>query len=147
MKSITKKLSVLSLSLLSILTGCGSSENKRTEYKGTYHVGVVDGLDRGADIIALVNSDKTIYTITEDLDSTYSICSSGGTILWGIKSNQILTNIATCSISDIKSWTVTFDENKIPNAITGINQDWIQPAIVDAIGLAVLALQDAFSTL
>lgn len=142
----TNKLFTLSLASLAILTGC-SKNNKREEYKGTYHAGVVDGLDRGADIVALLNSDGSIYAITEDTESTYEICSKSGTILWGIKSNQILSNIATCTVSDIKTWTVTLDDDGIPTAITGINQNWLQAPIIDAIGMSVLALQDAFKAL
>ena len=132
---------------LSFLPSCSKTSNKRTEYKGTYHVGVVDELDRGADIVALLNSDNTIYTITEDTSSTYSICSKSGTILWGIKSNQIFSNIASCSVAEIKSWKVKLDDKGLPNAIEGMNQDWIQAPIVDGIGLSVLALQDAFKAL
>lgn len=133
---------------LSFLPSCSKTSNKRTEYKGTYHVGVVDELDRGADIVALLNSDNSIYTITEDTSSTYSICGGGmATKLWGIKSNQIFSNIASCSVAEIKSWKVKLDDNGLPNAIEGMNQDWIQAPIVDGIGLSVLALQDAFKAL
>ncbi len=136
----------LSLAFLCLIPSC-KKENKRKEYKGTYHVGVVDELDRGADIVALLNSDGTIYTITEDTSSKYTIVGKGGTILWGIKSNQIFSNIASCKVSEIKSWKVSFDDKGIPNAISGMNQDWIQAPIVDGIGLSVLALQDAFKDL
>lgn len=142
----TSKILTLGLCCLSFLTGCKAS-NKRTEYKGTYHAGVVDGLDRGADIVALLNTDGTIYAITEDTESKYEICSASGTIIWGIKSNQIMSNIASCTVSEIKSWTVTKDDNGLPTAISGINQDWLQAPIIDAIGMSVLALQDAFKAL
>lgn len=61
----------------------------------------------------------------------------------GIRCNVIFAAIADCSIKDIKSWTVTKDENGIPTGVTGINPEWLLAPIVDAIGMSVLALQDA----
>ncbi len=157
MKTLQRFSLFASIGLL-FLTGCQSgNSNKRTQVEGVYHAGEIsvtdaDGnnttTDRGADIVALINSDRTIYTIAENPDSKYTIASTGrGTIIWGIKRNQIFSNIATCSIEDIKSWKVTLDDNGLPTAVSGINPDWVPDAVVDSVGMSVLALQDAFKAL
>ena len=139
------------------LTSCQGNTEMRKQVEGCYHAGeitVTDNsgnsttTDRGADIIALVNSDRTIYTIAENPDSKYTIASPGrGTIIWGIKRNQIFSNIATCSIEEIESWEVTLDEKGMPTAVSGIDSNWVPSAVVDAVGMSVLALQDALKAL
>lgn len=63
----------------------------RKQEEGFYHtdeITIIDSsgnsitIDRGADIIALINSDHTIYTIAKKPESKYTIASSGrGAIL------------------------------------------------------------------
>ncbi|MBO4989224.1 MAG: hypothetical protein J6D37_02710 [Clostridia bacterium] len=144
-----RKISLIIASLLMCLLmalSMGACANKKSEKKtitGEYHVGEVNSVKRGCDIIVMLNADGSIYTIAEDEESDYVI-SVGGP--WGIfNCLTFYPNLCSCSVEEINSWKVTCDENGLPVSIEGMPSEWLIPANTDACGMVILALQDAFA--
>lgn len=138
-------IAVLTVCLLVFgLTSCGKKEERKV-YTGSYHIAQeIDGVKRGCDIVVILNADDSIYTISEDEESSYVLFDQEQ--LWGIFSNlNFYPNLCSAGVEEIRSWDVTIGENGLPTAIDGMPQEWLVAANTSACGMVVLALQDAFS--
>lgn len=132
---------------LVFVAGCSSKGSSRTTLRGHYYPPEeIDGVKRGCDIVVILNSDNSIYTISEDEDSDYVLYDVEQT--WGIFSNlNFYPNLCSVSVDEINSWKVPLDENGLPTAVEGMPEEWLVAANTSACGMVVLALQDAFSQL
>jgi hypothetical protein len=124
---------------------CGKDRESRQTYTGSYYITQeINGVQRGCDILVILNSDNSIYTISEDEESEYILYDQEQ--LWGIFSNlNFYPNLCTAGVEEIQSWEVVKGDDGLPTEIKGMPTDWLVAANTGACGMVVLALQDAFS--
>lgn len=135
---------VLSVCLFAFcLTACAKKDERKVLTGSYYVTNEVNGVKRGCDIVVILNSDNTIYTISEDEESTYVLFDQEQ--LWGIFSNlNFYPNLCSAGVEEISSWKVTVGENGLPTGIDGMPSEWLVAANTGACGMVVLALQNAF---
>lgn len=141
-KIATILLSIFVMTLGLSLAGCGSESKERTLH-GSYHT-EANGYKRGVDLDITMEGDTMVATIIDDMDSEYSLTDPDTfQNMWPVKQTPLIQNVQDMGIEGIKGIKVTLDDQGIPTAVDGIEQEWVPDGCMDCAGMVILAMQDA----